>query len=279
MRAIPNLTVIRPADANEASEAWGAILEDIDGPVCLVLSRQDVADARPDSVSRRRSGLRRGAYVADGRRSPDVVLVGDRRRGRDRARRPRPARREGHPGARRLDAELGALRGAGPPTTATRSCRPECRRSPSRLARPSAGRAGSTTRSGSTRFGASGKGAKVLEHFGISPAAVAAARRRDRSSSPSMKVSVGFTPGEQISAPVGVVIDVLRATSTICQALAAGYRARDVRRRGRARRARSPARDVALAGERAERAARRVRLRQLAARVRRRRRRRSARSS
>jgi 2-phosphosulfolactate phosphatase len=38
-----------------------------------------------------------------------------------------------------------------------------------------------------------------------------------------MRVRVGFTPGEQISAPVGVVIDVLRATSVICQALAAGF--------------------------------------------------------
>ena len=38
-----------------------------------------------------------------------------------------------------------------------------------------------------------------------------------------MKVSVGFTPAEQVAAPVGVVIDVLRATSTICQALAAGW--------------------------------------------------------
>jgi 2-phosphosulfolactate phosphatase len=38
-----------------------------------------------------------------------------------------------------------------------------------------------------------------------------------------MKVRVGFTPGEQISAPLGVVIDVLRATSVICQSLAAGF--------------------------------------------------------
>lgn len=38
-----------------------------------------------------------------------------------------------------------------------------------------------------------------------------------------MRVRVGFTPGEQVAAPVGVVIDVLRATSTICQALAGGY--------------------------------------------------------
>ncbi len=38
-----------------------------------------------------------------------------------------------------------------------------------------------------------------------------------------MRVHVAFTPGEQTPAPVGVVVDVLRATSTICQALASGY--------------------------------------------------------
>src|ERR687885_1287982 len=39
-----------------------------------------------------------------------------------------------------------------------------------------------------------------------------------------MRVHVAFTPAEQASAPVGVVVDVLRATSTIAQALASGYR-------------------------------------------------------
>jgi 2-phosphosulfolactate phosphatase len=38
-----------------------------------------------------------------------------------------------------------------------------------------------------------------------------------------VRVRVGFTPLEQVSAPLGIVIDVLRATSTICQALASGY--------------------------------------------------------
>jgi len=38
-----------------------------------------------------------------------------------------------------------------------------------------------------------------------------------------VRVRVAFTPGEQVAAPLGVVIDVLRATSTMCQALAAGY--------------------------------------------------------
>jgi 2-phosphosulfolactate phosphatase len=37
-----------------------------------------------------------------------------------------------------------------------------------------------------------------------------------------LRVKVGFTPAEQVAAPLGIVIDVLRATSTICQALASG---------------------------------------------------------
>jgi 2-phosphosulfolactate phosphatase len=37
-----------------------------------------------------------------------------------------------------------------------------------------------------------------------------------------LKVRVGFTPIEPVAAPVGIVVDVLRATSTICQALASG---------------------------------------------------------
>jgi 2-phosphosulfolactate phosphatase len=39
-----------------------------------------------------------------------------------------------------------------------------------------------------------------------------------------MRVHVAFTPAEEVSAPVGIVIDVLRATSTMTQALAGGYR-------------------------------------------------------
>jgi 2-phosphosulfolactate phosphatase len=39
-----------------------------------------------------------------------------------------------------------------------------------------------------------------------------------------MRVNVAFTPKEEASAPVGIVVDVLRATSTIAQALASGYR-------------------------------------------------------
>jgi transketolase len=74
MRAIPQLTVIRPADANECSEMWGWILEQSQGPVCLALSRQNVPviDRAKFGAA---SGLRRGAYVLADADSPDVVLV------------------------------------------------------------------------------------------------------------------------------------------------------------------------------------------------------------
>ena len=64
-----------------------------------------------------------------------------------------------------------------------------------------------------------------------------------------MRVTVGFTPVERVSAPVGIVIDVLRATSTICQALASGWeRVVCVGEVEHAHELRAPG--VALAGER-----------------------------
>jgi transketolase len=42
LRAIPGLTVIRPSDANETAEAWRVAIEDIHGPVVLILTRQNV---------------------------------------------------------------------------------------------------------------------------------------------------------------------------------------------------------------------------------------------
>jgi transketolase len=58
LRAIPNLTVIRPADANETAEAWRVILEDLDGPALMALSRQDLPILDIDF-----DGVGRGAYV------------------------------------------------------------------------------------------------------------------------------------------------------------------------------------------------------------------------
>jgi transketolase len=62
LRAIPNLTLIRPADANEAAQAWLAALENTTGPTALALSRQAASTLdRSDYASA--EGLHKGAYV------------------------------------------------------------------------------------------------------------------------------------------------------------------------------------------------------------------------
>jgi transketolase len=76
LRAIPNLTVIRPADANETAQAWKVALEKRDGPVVLALTRQALP-VYDRSKMGDAAGLARGAYVlldAD-RVYPDVILI------------------------------------------------------------------------------------------------------------------------------------------------------------------------------------------------------------
>lgn len=77
LRAIPNLIVIRPCDANETAVAWRAAIEMRDRPVALVLTRQDVPTLDRDQYATS-EGLRRGAYVlADAPNSkPDIILIG-----------------------------------------------------------------------------------------------------------------------------------------------------------------------------------------------------------
>jgi transketolase len=76
LRAIPNLIVLRPADANEVREAYKVIFGQTDEPVCLVLSRQKlpVFDRSRNAAA---SGLARGAYVmADADKGePQVILI------------------------------------------------------------------------------------------------------------------------------------------------------------------------------------------------------------
>lgn len=62
MRAIPNLVVIRPCDANETVEAWRIAVETRGRPVALVLTRQNVPTLDRKVVAPA-AGLRRGAYV------------------------------------------------------------------------------------------------------------------------------------------------------------------------------------------------------------------------
>lgn len=75
LRAIPNLVVIRPADANETVEAWKFALKHKDGPVALILTRQkiDVIDRKKYAPA---GGLQKGAYIIkDSTANPDLLLI------------------------------------------------------------------------------------------------------------------------------------------------------------------------------------------------------------
>jgi transketolase len=62
LRAIPGLVVLRPGDAQETAESWRVILEDLEGPAALILSRQDLP-ILDRSVYGDVSGVGKGAYV------------------------------------------------------------------------------------------------------------------------------------------------------------------------------------------------------------------------
>lgn len=62
LRLMPNMTVIRPADANETAAAWKVALEHKEGPVGLILSRQKLP-VLAETISRAREGVARGAYI------------------------------------------------------------------------------------------------------------------------------------------------------------------------------------------------------------------------
>jgi len=76
LRAIPNLTVIRPADANETVEAWKYAITHREGPVALILSRQNLPII-DRTVCAKAENLVRGAYVLTDPKSekPDVILI------------------------------------------------------------------------------------------------------------------------------------------------------------------------------------------------------------
>ncbi|HEV3319918.1 MAG TPA: transketolase [Solirubrobacteraceae bacterium] len=80
LRAIPELWVIRPADANETAQAWRVALERTDGPVALLLSRQGIPVLDRDGEGLgQASELERGGYVlwdsAPGEGEPELILI------------------------------------------------------------------------------------------------------------------------------------------------------------------------------------------------------------
>ncbi|MEO8314596.1 MAG: transketolase [Pseudomonadota bacterium] len=76
LRAMPNITVLRPCDANETAAAWQVAVETRDRPVLLILTRQEVP-----TLDRARfaaaAGLARGAYVLEreANAEPDLILI------------------------------------------------------------------------------------------------------------------------------------------------------------------------------------------------------------
>ncbi|MDQ3510118.1 MAG: transketolase, partial [Pseudomonadota bacterium] len=76
LRAIPNLTLIRPGDANETAVAWRVAIQTRDRPVLLILSRQDLPTLDRDRYAAA-DGLQRGAYVLldapDAK--PELILI------------------------------------------------------------------------------------------------------------------------------------------------------------------------------------------------------------
>ncbi len=74
LRSIPNITVIRPADANETVQAWRVALEHKDGPVVLICSRQKLPIIDQEKYTKA-TELEKGAYVLDKADDAKVILI------------------------------------------------------------------------------------------------------------------------------------------------------------------------------------------------------------
>lgn len=75
LRSIPNITVIRPADANETAQAWRVALEHKDGPVVLVFTRQGLPVIDQNKYGKA-TGLEKGAYIlSDSETTPQLILI------------------------------------------------------------------------------------------------------------------------------------------------------------------------------------------------------------
>ena len=75
LRAIPNLVVLRPADATETVEAWKAAITRTDGPTVLVLSRQNLPVLDRGNYAPASGVLQGGYAIYEGPGSPDVALI------------------------------------------------------------------------------------------------------------------------------------------------------------------------------------------------------------
>jgi transketolase len=77
LRSIPNMTVLRPADANETAMAWKIALTKTDGPTALVLTRQNLPEIERNEANNRELVLKGGYILKDTEGgNPEVILMG-----------------------------------------------------------------------------------------------------------------------------------------------------------------------------------------------------------
>ena len=75
LRTVPNMTVIRPADANETAQAWRVAIKHSDGPVAIVLTRQGIPIIDQEKYGKAKE-LEKGAYIlSDSDGEPDIILI------------------------------------------------------------------------------------------------------------------------------------------------------------------------------------------------------------
>ena len=75
LRTVPNMTVIRPADANETAQAWRVAIERKAGPVAIILTRQGIPIIDQKKYASAKN-LEKGAYVlSDSEGEPDIILI------------------------------------------------------------------------------------------------------------------------------------------------------------------------------------------------------------
>jgi transketolase len=181
LRAIPRLWVIRPADANETSVAWRVGLRREDGPVALLLSRQNLPVLDRSEVGSA-EGLERGGYVlwdsAEG--DPELVLIATGsevaptlQAGRDLAVQDTRVRVVSMPCMELFEAQPSDYRDSVIPRNVAARLAVEAGVSMSWW--KWVGGDGDVL--GIDRFGASAPGATVMQQFGFTPASIAARAR------------------------------------------------------------------------------------------------------
>ena len=75
LRTVPNMTVIRPADANETAQAWRTALLHTDGPVSIILTRQGLPILDQEKYTSAKE-LEKGAYIlSEAEGEPEIILI------------------------------------------------------------------------------------------------------------------------------------------------------------------------------------------------------------